>query len=51
MSSIELTFADITHPDDIDANLARSRKQLEGDEWQKRIEKRYIRSDGPGGLG
>jgi diguanylate cyclase (GGDEF)-like protein/PAS domain S-box-containing protein len=42
----QLTFADITHPDDLNANLARSAKQLAGDEWQRRIEKRYIRSDG-----
>jgi PAS domain S-box-containing protein/diguanylate cyclase (GGDEF)-like protein len=42
----ELTFADVTHPDDLAANLERSRKQLEGDEWEMRIEKRYVRSDG-----
>ena len=42
----QLTFADVTHPDDLDANLDRSRKQLAGDDWQRRIEKRYIRSDG-----
>ena len=42
----ELTFADITHPDDLAANLERSRKQLAGEEWDTRIEKRYIRSDG-----
>ena len=42
----ELTFADITHPDDLLHNLERNRKQLDGDEWERRIEKRYIRSDG-----
>jgi diguanylate cyclase (GGDEF)-like protein/PAS domain S-box-containing protein len=42
----ELTFADITHPDDLAANLERSRRQLSGEEWEPRIEKRYIRSDG-----
>ena len=42
----ELTFGDITHPDDLAANLERSRKQREGEEWEPRIEKRYIRSDG-----
>jgi diguanylate cyclase (GGDEF)-like protein/PAS domain S-box-containing protein len=42
----ELTFADITHPDDLDANLARSREQLTGGDWQPRIEKRYIHADG-----
>jgi PAS domain S-box-containing protein/diguanylate cyclase (GGDEF)-like protein len=41
-----LTFADVTHPDDLAANLERSRKQLQGGDWEKRIEKRYIRSDG-----
>jgi diguanylate cyclase (GGDEF)-like protein/PAS domain S-box-containing protein len=42
----ELTFADLTHPDDVAGNLERSRRQLRGDEWEPRIEKRYIRSDG-----
>jgi diguanylate cyclase (GGDEF)-like protein/PAS domain S-box-containing protein len=42
----ELTFAELTHPDDLAANLERSRKQLEGEDWEPRIEKRYIRSDG-----
>jgi PAS domain S-box-containing protein/diguanylate cyclase (GGDEF)-like protein len=42
----ELTFVDLTHPDDLAANLERSRKQLQGDEWETRIEKRYIRADG-----
>ncbi len=42
----KLTFAEITHPDDLAANLERSRKQLEGEAWEMRIEKRYIRSDG-----
>jgi diguanylate cyclase (GGDEF)-like protein/PAS domain S-box-containing protein len=42
----ELTFADITHPDDLAANLERSRRQREEEEWEPRIEKRYIRSDG-----
>jgi diguanylate cyclase (GGDEF)-like protein/PAS domain S-box-containing protein len=42
----ELTFGDITHPDDLAANLERSRRQRVGEEWEPRIEKRYIRSDG-----
>jgi PAS domain S-box-containing protein/diguanylate cyclase (GGDEF)-like protein len=42
----DLTFADLTHPDDLAANLERSRQQLEGGEWERRIEKRYIRADG-----
>ena len=42
----KLTFSDLTHPDDLADNLERSRKQLEGDDWERRIEKRYIRSDG-----
>jgi len=40
------TFADVTHPDDLAANLARSTRQLEGGEWERRIEKRYVRADG-----
>ncbi|HEY7380418.1 MAG TPA: PAS domain S-box protein [Gaiella sp.] len=42
----ERTFADLTHPDDLADNLERSRKQLEGGDWERRIEKRYVRSDG-----
>lgn len=42
----KLTFADITHPEDLASNLERSRKQLQGEDWERRIEKRYIRSDG-----
>lgn len=42
----ELTFADITHPDDLAVNLQRNREQLQGGDWDPRIEKRYIRSDG-----
>jgi diguanylate cyclase (GGDEF)-like protein/PAS domain S-box-containing protein len=42
----ELTFADITHPEDLAGNLERNRQQLEGGTWERRIEKRYIRADG-----
>ncbi len=40
------TFQEITHPEDLEVNLDRNRQQLAGGEWEKRIEKRYIRSDG-----
>ena len=43
---LRLTFADLTHPDDLAASLARRHRQLEGAHDLLRIEKRYIRSDG-----
>ena len=41
-----MTFMDITHPDDLPHNLERNRKQLGGEDWERRVEKRYIRADG-----
>jgi PAS domain S-box-containing protein/diguanylate cyclase (GGDEF)-like protein len=43
---LRLTFADVTHPDDLAASLARRSRQLEGALDLTRIEKRYVRSDG-----
>ena len=43
---LALSFADVTHPDDLAATLARKDRQLRGEPGQTRIEKRYLRSDG-----
>jgi diguanylate cyclase (GGDEF)-like protein/PAS domain S-box-containing protein len=43
---LELTFVDVTHPDDRSTSVRRRRKQLKGLEPAKRIEKRYVRADG-----
>ncbi|MEF8713472.1 MAG: PAS domain S-box protein [Accumulibacter sp.] len=40
------TFHDITHPDDLDANLAYVRRALTGEIDTFAMEKRYIRKDG-----
>lgn len=40
------SFADITHPDDIDANVALARQVFAGELPSYRIEKRYLRPDG-----
>ena len=40
------TFMDVTHPDDLQASIEHSRRQLEGEVDRLRIEKRYLRSDG-----
>lgn len=40
------TFQDITHPDDLDADLAYVRRLLAGEIDQYSMEKRYVRSDG-----
>ncbi|NTY61717.1 EAL domain-containing protein [Mycolicibacterium sphagni] len=42
----ELTFQEITHPDDLDADLALLNDCLEGRRRSYRIDKRYIASDG-----
>jgi diguanylate cyclase (GGDEF)-like protein/PAS domain S-box-containing protein len=42
----ELTFQEITHPDDLDADVALLRECLEGRRRSYRIDKRYIASDG-----
>ncbi len=41
-----LSFEDITHPDDLEASREHSRRQLDDEVVQARIEKRYLRSDG-----
>lgn len=41
-----LTFADLTHPEDLASTLERKQKQLRGEPGQTRIEKRYVRADG-----
>jgi len=40
------TFQDISHPDDLDADLAQVRQLLAGDIETYAIEKRYLRKDG-----
>ena len=42
---LELTFQDITHPDDLEADLQLVREVIEGKRRSYRMEKRYIRSD------
>ena len=42
-----MTFQDITHPDDLDEDLARVRRMLEGELQTYTIEKRYLRKGGP----
>jgi PAS domain S-box-containing protein len=42
----ELTFQDITHPDDLRGDLALVERLLEGEIDQYRMEKRYLRPDG-----
>jgi diguanylate cyclase (GGDEF)-like protein/PAS domain S-box-containing protein len=41
-----LTFQEITHPDDLDADLALVRQVLAGELRSYRMEKRYLRADG-----
>ncbi len=41
-----LTFQDITHPDDLDADLEQARRMLEGKIRSYHREKRYVRKDG-----
>lgn len=43
---LRFTFADITHPDDLQADLAKLRALLAGDTDTYSLEKRYLRSDG-----
>jgi diguanylate cyclase (GGDEF)-like protein/PAS domain S-box-containing protein len=40
-----LSFMDVTHPDDLEASLEHSRRQVDGEVESARIEKRFIRSD------
>jgi PAS domain S-box-containing protein len=41
-----LTFAEITHPDDLEANLESDKRLLSGEANDYQLEKRYIRKDG-----
>lgn len=43
---LSLTFQDITHPDDLDADLALVKALVAGDIPKYRMEKRYLRPDG-----
>jgi PAS domain S-box-containing protein len=42
----KMTFADVTHPDDLAAAERRIRRRLRGEPTDERIEKRYLRSNG-----
>src|SRR5262249_59664577 len=41
-----LTFTEITHPDDLEANLEGDERLLRGEASDYRLEKRYLRKDG-----
>jgi diguanylate cyclase (GGDEF)-like protein/PAS domain S-box-containing protein len=43
---LSLTFQDITHPDDLEADLELVRQVVDGERRSYRMEKRYVRSDG-----
>jgi len=43
---VTLTFADITHPDDVEADWAQARRLLAGEIGMYSMEKRYIREGG-----
>ena len=43
---LQLSIVDVTHPADRSATIARRKQQLRGRDADKRIEKRYVRSDG-----
>jgi diguanylate cyclase (GGDEF)-like protein/PAS domain S-box-containing protein len=43
---LALTFQDITHPDDLDADLELVRQVIAGERRSYRMEKRYVRADG-----
>lgn len=43
---LSLTFQDITHPDDLDTDLARMHQMLEGQLDTYTLEKRYLQKDG-----
>ncbi len=42
---LELTFKDITHPDDMDADVAEVQRLLDGEKTTYSMEKRYIHKD------
>jgi len=43
---VRLTFQDLTHPDDLDENLALKQRLIDGEIPTYHMEKRYIRKDG-----
>ena len=43
---LERTFRDITHPDDLEEDVARTRAMLRGELQTYTMEKRYVRKDG-----
>ncbi|HET7478452.1 MAG TPA: PAS domain S-box protein, partial [Rubrobacteraceae bacterium] len=43
---LSLTFADITHPDDVDTSREQVRRLLDGETDGYRMEKRYLHADG-----
>src|SRR4028119_373210 len=43
---LQMTFSDITHPDDLEADLVQVRAMLRGDNEPYTMEKRYVRKDG-----
>jgi PAS domain S-box-containing protein len=43
---LALTFQDVTHPDDLEKDLALVREMLEGSRTNYALEKRYLRKDG-----
>jgi PAS domain S-box-containing protein/putative nucleotidyltransferase with HDIG domain len=43
---LELTFGEITHPEEAGRDLEQARKMLAGESTTHRVEKRYIRKDG-----
>jgi PAS domain S-box-containing protein len=43
---MSLTFVDITHPEDLDADLAQAKQLLDGKIDQYEMEKRFLRKDG-----
>jgi len=43
---LEMTFADITHPDDLEPDLALTRRLVAGELTSYTLEKRYVRKDG-----
>ena len=45
---LELRFPDITHPDDLELDLALQTRLLAGELERYELEKRYIRKDGTG---
>ena len=47
----DMTFQDITHPEDLDADLAQLEETLAGRRAGYQMEKRYLRADGERGVG